>query len=233
MFRLSHMTKCIGVVTMSALLLWTTSGIQVVSQQQAGPGPVRSQMLQHLANALAQLTASGGHILDIDEAAFSSLPDGTIAYIPLAKEDPAWQLLFDLVWKRKPVGPVPIGMLYVDHIWDGGSFKLKPGYYQLKVTNDLRLTAEDEETITIIGDVSFGGFTREELQRIVQSFSIGKQNPAWFVIVLGAALLFTGGCTFNVQSCPAGSVCIQQNQNNPPPPPPPPSGGGGGGGGGG
>jgi hypothetical protein len=91
----------------------------VVSQQQAGPGLMRSQMLQHLRNALAQLTASGGNILDIDEAAVGSLPDGTIVYIPLAKDAPAWQLLFDLVWKRKPVGPVPIGMLYVDHIWDG------------------------------------------------------------------------------------------------------------------
>jgi hypothetical protein len=59
MFRLSQITKWIGVVTMSALLLWATSGIQVVSQQQAGPGLMRSQMLQHLRNALAQLTASG------------------------------------------------------------------------------------------------------------------------------------------------------------------------------
>ena len=51
-------------------------------------------------------------------------------------------------------------MLYVDHEWDGGAFKLKPGYYQLKVTHylwwlpevvgGLWLTAEDEETITAV-----------------------------------------------------------------------------------
>lgn len=202
-----------------------------VISQQAGPGPVRGQLLQHLGNALAQLTASGGNILDIDEAAFGSLPDGTIAYIPLAKDAPAWQLLFDLVWKRKPVGPVPIGMLYVDHVWDAGLFKLKPGYYQLKVTNDLLLTAEDEEVTTVIGEVSFGEFLRDEPQRTVLSFTVNKRNPVWFAIMLGVVLLTAGGCTMNVQQCAAGAVCGQQNNNNPPPPPPPPGGGGGGGGG--
>ena len=94
--RLSQAAKIGGAVLMSALLLWATSGVQVVSQQ-AGPGPVRSQMLQQLANNLAQLTAAAVNNLDIEEAVFGSLPDGTIAYIPLAKDAPAWQLLVDLV----------------------------------------------------------------------------------------------------------------------------------------
>jgi hypothetical protein len=225
-YRLSQAAKISGAMLLSALLLWATSGIQVASQQ-AGQGPMRSQMLQQLANNLAQLTASAVNNLDIDEAAFSSLPDSTIAYIPLAKDAPAWQLLVDLVLHRKPVGPVPIGMLYVDHEWDGGSFKLKPGYYQLKVTHylwwlpevvgGLWLTAEDEETITVIGEVSFGGFTRDAPQKVVQSFTIGKQNPVWFAILLGVVLLTAGGCTINIQQC-NGSVCGQQNNNNPPPP---------------
>lgn len=228
MFRLGYATKWIGAVTMSALLLWATSGVQVASQQA---GSMRSQMLQQLANNLAQLTASAVNMLDIDEAVFGSLPDGTIAYIPLAKDALAWQLLVDLVLHRKPVDPVPIGMLYVDHEWDSGLFKLKPGYYQLKVTHylwwlpevvgGLWLTAEDEETVTVIGEVSFGGFTRDAPQRVVQSFTVGKQNPVWFAILLGVVLLTAGGCTINVQQC-NGSVCGQQNNNNPPPPPPPP-----------
>jgi|GEM_PF-3427093 len=242
--RLSQAAKIGGAVLMSALLLWATSGVQLAGQQ-AGPGPVRNQMLQQLANNLAQLTASAVNNLDIEEAVFGSLPDGTIAYIPLARDAPAWQLLVDLVVHRKPVGPVPIGMLYVDHEWDGGAFKLKPGYYQLKVTHylwwlpevvgGLWLTAEDEETITVIGEVSFGGFTRDVPQKVVQSFTVGKQNPVWFAIALGVALMLTaGGCTINInnQTCNPGAVCGQQNNNqsNPPPPPPPPGGGGGGGG---
>jgi hypothetical protein len=234
MFRLSQMTKWIGVVTMSALLLWANSGIQVVSQQQAGPGLMRSQMLQHLRNALAQLTASGGHILDLDEAAFSSLPDGTIAYIPLVKEDPAWQLLFDLVWNRKPVGPLLIGMLYVDHrielaLDGGGTVKLNPGSYYLKVSNDLQVIAEDSEgNGTKIGTISFGRFLQRKPQRTVQYFIVGKENPVWFAV--GILLIFTAGavagCTLQVNTC---NNCIQQNtqQNNPP------QGGGSSGGGGG
>ncbi len=233
MFRLSQMTKWIGVVTMSALLLWATTGIQVVSQQ-AGPGPVRSQALQHLGNARPQLTAGGRHILDLDEAAFGSLPDGTIAYIPLAKDDPAWQLLFDLVWNRKPVGPLFIGMLYVDHrvelALDGGeTIKLDPGSYYLKVNNNLQVIAEDSEGKgTRIGTISFGRFLRSKPQRTVQYFIAGKENPIWFAV--GLLLVFTAGavtgCTMQVNTC---NNCIQQNtQQNNPPPPSPPSGGGGG-----
>ncbi|MEM4382223.1 MAG: hypothetical protein QXX19_08350, partial [Candidatus Caldarchaeum sp.] len=144
--RLSQAAKISGAVLMSALLLWATSGVQVVSQQ-AGPGPVRSQMLQQLANRLAQLTAAAMDRLNFEEAAFGSLPDGTLAYIPLVRDDPAWQLLFEIVWKGKPVGPVPIGMLYVDHEFEGmidkGTYKLAPGYYWLKVDNDRRVLAED------------------------------------------------------------------------------------------
>ena len=105
-YRLSQAAKIAGAALMSALLLWATSGVQVVSQQ-AGPGPVRIQMLQHLANKLAQLTASAVDRLNFEEAALGSLPDGTLIYIPLVRGDPAWQLLFDIVWKGKAVGPVP------------------------------------------------------------------------------------------------------------------------------
>lgn len=237
LYRFGQAAKIGGAVLMSALLLWATSGMQI-AHSQASLGPVRSQILQQLTNNLAQLIASAVNNLDIDEAVFGSLPDGTVAYIPLAKDAPAWQLLVDLVLHRKPVGPVPIGMLYVDHEWDGGAFKLKPGYYQLKVTHylwwlpevvgGLWLTAEDEETITVIGEVSSVEFTPERPKGIVQSFTVGKRNPVWFAIGLGVALLFTGGCTVNVQQCQQGAVCGQQNNNNPPPPPPPPPPGGGG-----
>jgi len=57
---------------MSALLLWATSGVQVVSQQ-AGPGPVRSQILQQLANRLAQLTAAAMDRLNFEDEAFWQL----------------------------------------------------------------------------------------------------------------------------------------------------------------
>ncbi|MCS7198631.1 MAG: hypothetical protein NZ930_08200, partial [Candidatus Bipolaricaulota bacterium] len=105
LYRLSQAAKIGGAMLMSALLLWATSGVQVVSQQ-AGPGPVRGQILQHVSNRLAQLTAAAIDKLNFDEAAFGSLPDGTLVYIPIVRDDPAWQLLFEIVWKRKPVGPV-------------------------------------------------------------------------------------------------------------------------------
>ncbi len=88
MIRLSYATQWIGAVTMSALLLWLP-WVPVISQQQAGSGHVRSQMLQHLSNTLAQLTAAGGDILDIEGAAFGSLADVTLAYIPFTKDAPA------------------------------------------------------------------------------------------------------------------------------------------------
>ncbi len=215
MFRLRRTVKLLGIMTMSALLLWLQ--IMPVISQQAGPGPVRGQMLQHLGNALAQLTASGGNILDIDEAAFASLADLTVAYIPLAKDAPAWQSLFELVWKRKPVGPVPIGMLYTDGLLDAGDFKLKPGYYHLKVIdvgNFFQVIAEDEAgDITPIGNARFGEFRPTVPARTVESFVIGKQNPVWIVVVVGIGVL-VGGCTvnFNFGDGCAGNNC-QGGQN--------------------
>lgn len=94
---------------------------------------------------------------------------------PLVWDDPAWQLLFDIVWKGKPVGPVPIGVLYVDHEFEGmidrGAYTLAPGYYWLKVDNDRRVIAEDSGgDSAIVGYASFGGFTAIQPRRAVRYF---------------------------------------------------------------
>ncbi|MEM2592187.1 MAG: hypothetical protein QXI60_06340 [Thermofilaceae archaeon] len=234
--RLSQAAKIGGAVLMSALLLWATSGVQVASQQQGG-GFVRNQILHHLNNTLAQLTAAGGNMLDIDEAAIGSLVDATLIYIPFTKDSPAWQLLFDLVVHRKQVGPVPIGMLYIDKLLDARDFKLEAGYYYLKITNDLRVVAEDDMgNVTRIGNVSFSKWRGNPPQRTVQSLVIVKQNP--ILVIIGIGILI-GGITVAVTSCDVniniGSGCAgdQCTTNPPPPPPPPPPSGEGGGGGGG
>ena len=235
-YRLSQAAKISGAVLLSALLLWATSGVQVASQQ-AGPGPVRHQILQHVVNNLARLTAAAIDKLNFDEAAIGSLPDGTLVYIPLVRDDPVWQLLFEIVWKGKPVGPVPIGMLYVDHEFvemiDKGTYKLAPGYYWLKVDNDRRVIAEDNAgNSTHIGYADFGGFTPIQPQRTVRYFLVAKENPPWFA--LGLLLIFTAGavtgCQINV--CQQGAQCNNTQQNNPPQGGGSGQGGGGGGGGG-
>jgi hypothetical protein len=145
MFKLSHATQWIGVVTMSALLLWATAGVQVVSQQ--AQMPTRSQIVQGLGAKLATLTASEGDILDVENTAFYSDPGVlSAAFIPLHPSSRSIQLVFKLI-EGEEVGPVPFGILYLEGDWPDPDLPLKAGIYTLKLRSDRSIVAvaENEE----------------------------------------------------------------------------------------
>ncbi len=150
MFRLSCMTKWIGAVTMSALLLWATSGIQVVSQQ--AQMPTRNQIVQGLSARLATLTASEGDILDVENAAFYSDPGVfSMAYIPLHPSSRSWQLFPQLV--EGDIEAISLGVLYLEGDWPDPDLPLKAGIYTLKLRADRTIVAvtEDQETEIFCG----------------------------------------------------------------------------------
>jgi len=141
MFRLSQMTKWIGVVTMSALLLWATSGIQVVSQQIQMP--TRSQIVQGLGARVATLTASEGDILDIENAVFYSDPGVfALAYIPLHPSSRSLQLLPQLV--EGDIEEISFGVLYLEGDWPDPDLPLRAGVYTLKLKSDRSVIAVAE-----------------------------------------------------------------------------------------
>jgi hypothetical protein len=150
MFRLSQMTKWIGVVTMSALLLWATSGIQVVSQQIQMP--TRSQIVQGLGARVATLTASEGDILDVENAVFYSDPGVfALAYVPLHPSSRSLQLFPQLI--EGDIEEISFGVLYLEGDWPDPDLLLRAGVYTLKLKGDRSIlaVAEDGETEIFCG----------------------------------------------------------------------------------
>ena len=115
--------------------------------------------------------------------------------------------LVQLTWNREPVGPIPLGMLYVDKTWEGKIATLEPGYYKLLANNDLTVTAEGEDGRSfLIGEISFAGFTPDTPEKVVQSLTLIKENPIVGVILLGVTLVSL--------SVTAVSCSVEININN-------------------
>lgn len=130
---------------MSALLLWVTSGVPVVSQ--VSPLPRRGDIVKGLQNLARTLTASEGDIWDIENAAFYSDPGVfSLAYVPLHPSSRSLQIIPKLV-EGEDVGAVPFGVLYLEGNWPDPDLPLKAGSYTLKLKGDRSIVAvaEDEE----------------------------------------------------------------------------------------
>ncbi len=198
--RMSQMTKILGAITMSALLLWATSGVQVVSQQAQLPR--RSDIVHGLQNLVQTLTASEGDILDVENTIFTSFPvvtyfdDGTfqttssatLARIPLHPSSRSVQLLFDWLIKDEPFGEaLSIGALYVseDLVGCPNYDRLAAGIYHLKVLPDLRVIAVD-----IQGNEYFvGHFAKQKVKEKIQGLSLETAPPIGVVVVGGLTLI--------------------------------------------
>ncbi len=150
MFRLSRIsqtTKIFGVIMMSALLLWVTSVVPVVSQVSSPQIPRRGDIVKGLQGLAQTLTASEGDIWDIENAAFYSDPGVlSAAFIPLHPSSRSMQLIFQLI-EGEDVGPVPFGVLYLEGDWPDPDLPLKAGIYTLKLRADRSIVAvaENEE----------------------------------------------------------------------------------------
>ncbi len=142
--RISQLAKIFSVITMSALLLWATSGMSVVSQQVQMP--TRNQIVQGLRAKVAALTAAEGDIFDIENTAFYSDPGVfSLAFIPLHPSSRSLQLIPKLV--EEDIGAVTFGVLYLEGDWPDTDLPLKAGIYTLKLKSDHSVVAvaEDEE----------------------------------------------------------------------------------------
>lgn len=131
---------------MSALLLWATSGIQVVSQ--VSPLPKRGDIVRGLQNLAQTLTASEGDVWDIENAAFYSDPGVlSAAFIPLHPSSRSMQLVLQLI-EGEDVGPVSFGVLYLEGDWPDPDLPLKAGVYTIKLKGDRTIVAvaQDGET---------------------------------------------------------------------------------------
>jgi|GEM_PF-4090861 len=126
--------------------MWLTSGFPVASQQPSQP-PTREQILQGLEQALAvTLVASEGDIFDMDTAVFVTLPQLSLAYIPLHPSSRSAQLWNAWLEMGEPFGDaITIGALYLgnDLLGYPNSDSLQAGTYQLKVTKSLEVIATD------------------------------------------------------------------------------------------
>jgi hypothetical protein len=133
--------QAIGLVAVLVLLL-TVPGVT----QQEGL-PTRSQIVQGLEQALAvTLVAAEGDIFHTDAAAFVSLPQLGLAYIPLHPSSRSAQLWNAWLEAGEPFGDsINIGALYLENDMPGHPdfVPLNAGTYHLKVTKSLRVIAVD------------------------------------------------------------------------------------------
>ncbi len=192
LYRLSQAAKIGGAVLMSALLLWATSGVQVVSQQ--AQLPTRNQIVQGLEARLATLTASEGDILDVESAAFYSDPGVlAMALIPNHVSSRSWQLVLRLI-QGEEVGAVPIGALYLEGDWPDPDFPLKAGLYTIKLKSDFSVVAvaEGKEVEIPCGCWTYGPpptFRGDQPPPLITSFSVGYQPEATAAILDSLNLL--------------------------------------------
>lgn len=143
-YRLSQAGKIGGAVLMAALLLWATSGVQVISQQTSQL-PKRDNIVQALSQQFSTLVAGEAPILLFDQAAFLSDSSATIAIVP--RENREFKEKF-AAFMDGDIDNVIFGGLYVSDsvtiFTDNSShgLKLEPGAYLIKLVRGSHLVAQ-------------------------------------------------------------------------------------------
>lgn len=137
---------------MSALLLWATSGVHVISQQTSQL-PKRDDIVQALSQQFSTLVAGEAPILLFDQAMFLSDPSATVAIVP--RENREFKEKF-AAFMDGDVDNVIFGGLYVSDsvtIFTNNSshgLKIEPGAYLIKLVRGPQLVAR---LIDVSGEV--------------------------------------------------------------------------------
>jgi len=147
MFKLaqvSQMSKLLGVLMMSGLLLWLIGGYPVVMSQPAPTLPTRGDILRALDQQFSTITAGEAPLLLTERAAFLSESSGTFAVVP--RENREFKEKFASLIAGE-VDSAVFGGLYVSEqitILDASNSAttLKPGPYLLKLVSGQKLVAQ-------------------------------------------------------------------------------------------